>query len=134
MPKRILAIDDSPVVLRLHADLLGRAGYEVVVARNAREGLFKLESLVPDLILLDIRMPGLSGWEFLDRIQEMAGLQDVPVIVFSGLPESSGEAQKMADRYSCYVTKKASGTELLGLIEEVLGEGESTEEEADDCG
>ncbi|MEA3401580.1 MAG: response regulator [Armatimonadota bacterium] len=129
MAKRVLAIDDSPVVLRLHADLLGRAGYQVVVAPNAREGLFKLKDFTPDLILLDIRMPGMSGWEFLDRVRERERLQDVPVIVFSGLPESSPQAQKMADKYSCYVTKKASGTELLRLMEEVLGEADVTDDQ-----
>jgi len=117
MRKRILSVDDSSAVRQAHFDLLTRAGYSVSVAEDGRDALNKLRSLIPDLILLDINMPHLDGWEFLELAHREGRLGDIPVIILSGLPPAPDAAGEMAERYACFVTKKASGSELLEIIE-----------------
>ncbi len=130
MPKRILAVDDSATLRNLLMALLSRAGYEVALAADGRDALTKLKAFQPDLILLDIQMPRLTGWEFLELAHEQHDLDDVPVIVFSGKPQPEEHEHELARRYDVFVTKKIRGDELLALIERVLaGElpDESTE-------
>ncbi len=124
MKKQILAIDDSPQILRVHADLLSRFGYAVSVAANADAGLRKLETIGPDLILLDINMPGVDGWEFLEMADRRGLLGCIPVIILSGAP-LEGEMSAAIDGHQIsYLEKTASGADLLARIQEVLGETE----------
>ncbi|MGD9496721.1 MAG: response regulator [Armatimonadota bacterium] len=120
MRKRILAVDDSEAVRQAHFDLLTRAGYSVSLAGDGRDALSKLRSFTPDLIVLDINMPGLNGWEFLELAEREVDLDKIPVVILSGLPETSEQARQMVARYACYVTKKASGSDLLQIIAEIF--------------
>jgi len=120
MPKRILAVDDSEALRNLLMALLSRSGYDVALAADGRDALKKLTSFDPDLILLDIQMPRLDGWEFLELAHKHHDLDDVPVIIFTGKPEPEDHERELACRYAAYVTKKVRGEELLGLIERVL--------------
>jgi len=120
MPKRILAVDDSEALRNLLMALLSRAGYDVALAADGRDALKKLKSFEPDLILLDIQMPRLDGWEFLELAHKQHDLDDVPVIIFTGKPEPEDHEREMARRYTAYVTKKVRGEELLDLIARVL--------------
>jgi len=132
MRKRILSVDDSSAVRQAHFDLLTRAGYSVSVAEDGRDALHKLRSFVPDLILLDINMPHLDGWEFLEQADQEGRLGGVPVIILSGLPLAPDAAGAMADRYACFVTKKASGSELLEVIERVFAGDPAPTDHLDD--
>ena len=120
MAKRILSVDDSPALRQASFDLLRRAGYSVGLAENGRDALEKLRSFAPDLILLDIDMPHLDGWEFLELADRQGHLEGVLVVILSGLPLAPDATGEMADRYVCYVTKRASGSELLEVIERVF--------------
>lgn len=128
MRKRILAIDDSPHVLLAHSDLLTRRGYTVAVADNAEDGLHKLTTFAPDLVLLDINMPEIDGWGFLERAHDRGKLKGTPVIIFSGVPLPEEKTEALDGTQVSYLAKSVSGSDLVRRIEEVLqGEGPQTE-------
>jgi CheY-like chemotaxis protein len=78
---RILVVEDDPAVLQALAIVLEQEGYEVATAGNGREAMAALERRRPDLILLDLWMPVMNGWEFLDRLRgDSSLLSDLPVI------------------------------------------------------
>jgi len=83
-PLRILAVDDEPVVLEALEALLTREGHEVLRAEDGEEALRRAAAERPDIILLDLHLPGLSGFEVVNRLRHTAGLEQVPVIAFSG--------------------------------------------------
>jgi len=86
-PRRVLVVDDDPDVLRLFSGMLtlGRPGLQVDTAANGREALEALRRTPPDLVLLDVVMPEMDGWQFLAAKEQDATLRDIPVIVVSAL-------------------------------------------------
>ena len=80
----VLVVDDDERLREFIRVNLEMDGYMVREASNAEEGLAALEEEPPDLILLDVMMPGMSGWEMLQRVQEQHGVGTIPVIMFSG--------------------------------------------------
>jgi len=83
MAKKILIIEDEEIVLGLLQKKLSQEGYEVSVARDGEEGLKKMTEIKPDLVLLDIIMPKMSGFEVMEEMQKDSGLKKIPVIVVS---------------------------------------------------
>jgi signal transduction histidine kinase/CheY-like chemotaxis protein len=83
-PLRILVVDDEPTVLEALEALLTREGHQVVCAQDGEEALQRAAEERPDIILLDLHLPGLSGFEVVNRLRQTAGLAQVPVIAFSG--------------------------------------------------
>jgi DNA-binding response OmpR family regulator len=82
---RILIVDDDPRLLHIVAMYLGIEGYEVTTAENGEEGLRQVETERPDLVILDIMMPGMDGIEACRRIRSGAETQHLPVVMFSAL-------------------------------------------------
>jgi two-component system KDP operon response regulator KdpE len=93
----VLVVDDDPQVREVVRVNLQMEGYTVREAANAEEGLAAMENDAPDLILLDVMMPQVDGWEMLRRVQERHGIGSIPVVMFSGQLESGG-AQEAAER------------------------------------
>src|SRR5919201_1243778 len=87
----VLVVDDDERLREFVRVNLEMDGYAVREAANADEGLNALEQEPPDLILLDVMMPGMSGWEMLQRVQEQHGVGTIPVIMFSGQVEAGAE-------------------------------------------
>jgi excisionase family DNA binding protein len=87
----VLIVDDDPRIREFVRVNLEMDGYVVREAGSAEEGLAALEEQPPDLILLDVMMPGVDGWEMLRRMQERHGMGSIPVIMFSGQVESSDD-------------------------------------------
>ncbi len=83
MSKKVLIIEDEKILHNLLRDKLGKEGYNVVVAVDGIEGLEKIKSEGPDLILLDIIMPRKNGLELLEEIQGDEKLKEIPVIIIS---------------------------------------------------
>jgi Response regulator containing CheY-like receiver, AAA-type ATPase, and DNA-binding domains len=81
--KRVLVIDDDPPLRGMLAAALGRAGFHVLLAGDGDEGLRALAVHRPDVILLDLAMPGLNGWDFIQRLKETGYLGTIPIIVLS---------------------------------------------------
>jgi DNA-binding response OmpR family regulator len=115
--RRILVVDDDEDIRGLVAQLFGRAGYEVVEAETGRAGLRAMYQAPPDLVVLDVGMPDLDGWQTLERIRD---LSDVPVLM---LTARTGELEKVRGLKAGaddYVTKPFGRQELLARAEALL--------------
>ena len=82
---RILAVDDDPAMLNLIAHALSRAGHEVLVARNGEEALARVENVQPDVIILDVMMPDVDGYEVCRRLRRKPSTAAIPVMMLSAL-------------------------------------------------
>lgn len=85
MSRRVLVVDDDPRLLHIVVMYLGIEGYEVFMATNGEDGLAELERERPDLVILDIMMPGIDGIEACRRIRSNPETADLPVLMFSAL-------------------------------------------------
>ncbi len=114
--KRILVIDDEENIRLLYKEELADEGYEVSVASSAQEALAKIEAERPDLITLDIRMPGVDGIEFLKLLRERD--RDLPVIIVTAYGEYKQDFSVWASE--AYVVKSADLDELKAMVRKVL--------------
>lgn len=117
MSPKVLLIDDDRSLLRLLGRYLESSGYTVVVAENGLQGLRKLYSERPDLVVLDVMMPHMDGWETLRRIREMT---DVPVIMLTVKGEEPDKLKGFRMGVDDYVTKPFSFAELAARIGAIL--------------
>jgi DNA-binding response OmpR family regulator len=113
----VLVVDDDADIRLLVRALLERAGYGVHTAADGREGLRALHSWRPDLVVLDVTMPGLDGWTTLDRIRE---LTDVPVLMLSARGAELDKVRGLKQGADDYVSKPFGNQELLARIEALL--------------
>lgn len=123
MIKRILIVEDEQVLSSAYETLLKQAGYDVTVAYDGKDALSKTESLEPDLILLDLRMPVMDGVQFLKHYDLTKAHPKVKVILFSNydMQEEIDEAYRLgADKYvlKAWVSPK----ELLHMVKTTLAE------------
>jgi two-component system, sensor histidine kinase and response regulator len=81
----LLIIDDTPDNLGLLLDLLGKRGFKVLVAHNGEDGIETAEFAQPDLILLDVKMPGMDGFEVCEILKSKPKLKDIPIIFMTAL-------------------------------------------------
>jgi len=97
MAKKILIIEDEEIIIGLLQKKLIKEGYQVSIARDGEEGLRAVEKEKPDLVLLDIIMPKMGGFEVMEEMQKNAELKKIPVIVISnsGQPVELDRAQKL---------------------------------------
>jgi DNA-binding response OmpR family regulator len=114
---RILVIDDAPDLALVMRMLLERAGHEVITADNGRRGLRAFYEERPDLVVLDLRMPELDGWETLERLRD---LSEVPVLVHSGQSPSADELARLRPGLDAFQRKPARGPELTALVDGLL--------------
>jgi DNA-binding response OmpR family regulator len=117
---RVLVIDDDTDIRELVRDLLLRSGYLVAEASNGREGLRTLHSWRPDLVVLDVSMPGLDGWETLERIRDVT---EVPVLMLTALARELDKVRGLKAGADDYVTKPFGRQELLARVEALLRRG-----------
>ncbi len=94
----IMLVDDEPDILYLVSKMLEKEGYEVVTARSGDEALEKLKGVKPDLMLLDVMMPGLNGWETAKRIRSDPAFKSLPVAMLT--VKSSEEDMEKSFKYS----------------------------------
>ena len=113
-------IDDEADIRTLVAELLGRAGYELLEAADGRAGLRLLHEEVPDLVVLDVSMPVMDGWQTLERIRD---LSDVPVILLTARDGELEKVRGLKAGADDYVTKPFGRQELLARIEALLRRG-----------
>jgi CheY-like chemotaxis protein len=117
---KILVIDDDPEVRTLLKKQLASAGYEVTTAQHGLEALVCLETLKPDVILCDVSMPELDGFEFVDAIKKLDETRKVPIIFITANsdPTSMIKGINLGARF--YVTKPFDIDDVLGKIKRVL--------------
>jgi DNA-binding response OmpR family regulator len=117
MQKKILVIDDDPSLVALLYHSLTEQGYEVYKAHDGQEGLRQIYSHQPDLIILDIIMPKLDGWQVCRRTREMS---DVPIIMLSTRGKEEDIVRGLDHGADDYLSKPFSVTELLARVRAVL--------------
>jgi CheY-like chemotaxis protein len=119
-PARILIVDDEAQNLELMEAMLGASGYEVFLAREGKEALRLARERRPDLILLDLMMPGLSGFEVCARIKTDPQTAGIPVLFVTALNQISDKERAMAAGGDDFLTKPFQRTELLTRVEALL--------------
>ena len=117
MAKKILVIDDEPQIVEICSDYIKAAGYEVISAANGIEGLLKARQEKPDLIVLDIMMPEMDGFEFCRTIRRE---NDVPIIMLTARVEETDKLIGLELGADDYITKPFSPRELVARIRVVL--------------
>jgi sigma-B regulation protein RsbU (phosphoserine phosphatase) len=113
----ILVVDDTPANLRLLTGMLGRQGYEVRPVPNGKLALMAVESAPPDLILLDVKMPELNGYQVCQRLKADERTRDTPVIFISALDELGDKVKAFEAGGVDYVTKPFQFEEVLARVE-----------------
>ncbi len=116
----VLVVDDESDIRGLVQELLQRAGYDVIEAADGNEGLKRFHAQKPDLVILDVQMPGLDGWGVLERIRE---LSEVPVIMLTARAEELDKVRGLRAGADDYVTKPFGRQELLARVEAHLRRG-----------
>ena len=119
--ERILVIDDDRTVLTYLKAVLGREGYRVYTALDALQGPMVARQAQPDLVVLDLAMPGGGGTAVLDRLRRLQGTMQVPVVVYSGLPRERAEQLVPADPDVLFVQKPGTPDEVLSAVRALLG-------------
>ena len=120
MSRRILVVEDQEDNRRILHDLLTNAGYEIVQAENGVEALRVAAAERPDLILMDIQLPLLDGYEATRRIKADPALQAIPIIVVTSYALSGDEVEAREAGCDAYVPKPCSPRQLLAKIREFL--------------
>lgn len=118
----LLVVDDEDeirLVLRL---VLVRAGYEVSEAENGEEALRKVQLERPDLIILDVMMPGMDGFAVCEEIRRQPDTADLPVIILSARSDSASRSRGMRAGATKYLTKPLAPDQLLFHVRDILGE------------
>ena len=118
----ILVVDDDDDIRALVGELLERAGHVVIKAPDGESALKLFYSRQPDLVVLDVSMPGLDGWEVLNRIRE---LSDVPVLMLTARAEELEKVRGLRAGADDYVTKPFGRQELLARVDATLRRGRS---------
>ncbi|MFQ5719792.1 MAG: response regulator transcription factor [Acidobacteriota bacterium] len=126
MSRRLLIVDDESDVLQMAAMILRRAGYEVDEASSGRVALTRVEQHAYDLILLDINMPGLDGWEVLRLLKADDAIANVPVAMFSVRGEVRDKVHGLQEGALDYITKPFGVEELAARVATILQRGQGT--------
>jgi two-component system alkaline phosphatase synthesis response regulator PhoP len=120
MSRKILTCDDEKNIVRLIQVNLERQGYEVVTAYNGRECLEKVASDKPDLIVLDLMMPEMTGFEVLEELKKNPETQNIPVIMLTARTQDQDVLRGWQSGVECYLTKPFNPIELLTFIKRIF--------------
>jgi len=121
--KRVVCIEDEPEMIDLVKLILSRKGYDVVGAMGGREGLEVISREKPDLVLLDLMMPDMDGWEVYQKMKSDDDLREIPVIVVTAKAQSIDKVLGLhIAKVDDYITKPFGPQELLESVEKVLQE------------
>jgi twitching motility two-component system response regulator PilH len=114
--KNILIVDDSATDRQYLSDLLAKNGYQVVTAQSAEEALAKARQLRPDLVLMDVVMPGQNGFQATRTLSKDEATKQIPIIICTSKGQDTDKAWGMKQGARDYVVKPVSGPELLAKI------------------
>jgi len=119
--KQIICIEDEPEMIDLIRLILGRRGFNVIGAAGGKEGLEKVREEPPDLILLDLMMPDMDGWEVYQQIKADEKTKDIPVIVVTAKAQSIDKVLGLhIAKVDDYIAKPFSPQELLASVDKVF--------------
>ena len=119
--KRVVYIEDEPEMIDLVKLILSRKGYEVIGANGGREGLEAIQRDQPDLVLLDLMMPDMDGWEVYQQMKASETSKSIPVIVVTAKAQSIDKVLGLhIAKVDDYITKPFGPQELLESVEKIL--------------
>ncbi len=123
--KRVVCIEDEPEMIDLVRLILGRKGFNVIGANGGIEGLETVQRERPDLVLLDMMMPDMDGWEVYQQMKADEELRSIPVVVVTAKAQSIDKVLGLhIAKVDDYITKPFGPQELLESVEKILGEVE----------
>lgn len=114
--KKILVIDDSPTERHVLVDILSRGNYEIITAESGEEGIEKARAEQPDLILMDVVMPGLNGYQATRTLTRDDATKHIPIIVCTSKGQETDKTWGLRQGAHDYMTKPINGEELLMKI------------------
>jgi twitching motility two-component system response regulator PilH len=115
--KNVLVVDDSPTDRQFLTDLLAKNGYKVTTAENAEEAIAKTKSLRPDLVLMDVVMPGQNGFQATRALTKDEATKNIPIIICTTKGQDTDKAWGMKQGAKDYVVKPIVAAELLKKIQ-----------------
>lgn len=120
-PKKVVCIEDEEEMIDLVKLILKNKGFDVTGANGGREGLAAIARVQPDLVLLDLMMPDIDGWEVYRQMKANPRMKDIPVIILTAKAQSIDKVLGLhIAKVQDYITKPFGPTELLSSIERVL--------------
>lgn len=122
-PSKILVIDDSTTNIVLLEAVLKERGYQIETALNAREAFLRIEKQIPDLILLDLLMPKVSGFDFLEELRKNEKTRKTPVIVISAINTDDENARRIENLEAVdFIRKPIDIQYLVSKVKEILND------------
>ena len=125
--KKMLVIEDDLTNMELFADLLDAAGHEVIQAHSAEEGIALAAETVPDLILMDVALPGMDGLEATRRLRADPAVSSVPVVAVTSYAMEGDQAKAMAAGCAGYITKPIDTRTFVSTVEKYVARGSDCE-------
>jgi two-component system response regulator VicR len=121
--KKVVYIEDESEMIDLVRLILSRKGYEVIGANGGREGLDAIRQKLPDLVLLDLMMPDIDGWDVYQQMKSVEATRDIPVIVITAKAQSIDKVLGLhIAKVDDYISKPFSPQELVESVEKVIGQ------------
>jgi CheY-like chemotaxis protein len=121
--KTVLIVDDETDVTEVISFWLRREGYRVLTASEAAEGLALAQAEKPNLVLLDVMMPGITGWEMLERLKAFDDTKDIPVVMLTVLAESRFLRQAAEHNAAGYIRKPFKPEDVVRTIRSIVDGG-----------
>ena len=118
--KRVLLVDDEPDILKIVGKRLEMAGFDVLTAADGKSALAKVRESLPDLIVLDVMLPGLNGYEVCSLLKQNKQTSHIPIIMLSAKGQEQDYWKGMSSGADAYLTKPFAGQELHNLIDRLI--------------
>ena len=118
--KKILIVDDEKEVCDIIKSMLEKGGYDAFTASKGAEGIEEATEQCPDLVLLDILLPDIDGFEVMRRLRYSAATQNVPIVIVSGIRDTSSMFKAKDLRSNDYITKPFTSQELLRSVDRCI--------------
>jgi CheY-like chemotaxis protein len=130
MPSHILVIDDDTDARTLLRGMLEHLGYSVATAGNGVEGLEEIAKQTPDLIILDLMMPRMSGFEMMGKLRGSQSINPIPIVIISSLATPGAQMDRLPGVVGALQKGNFKMNDLKALIAKLLGDGEAKDESA----
>ena len=118
---KVLVVDDEPFICRALSFLLRRDDFDVIEARDGEQALEMIESELPDLVLLDVMMPKLNGFEVVERVRANPKTQDIKIVLLTARGQAADRERGALVGADDYITKPFSPTKILERTRDLLG-------------
>ena len=119
-PATVLVVEDNPLNRKLVRDVLGHAGFRVLESEDAEQGIALARSEQPDLILMDVQLPGIDGVQALGRLQADAATAAIPVVALTAFAMKDDRERFLSAGFHGYLEKPISVTALPGQVEALI--------------